>query len=245
MFHFFAPEENAETGSVAIRGSDVNHIRNVLRLKAGDRIVVSDGRDRDSVCEIVSLAPDEVLTRVLPEAVEESELPVHFHLFQGLPKGDKMEFILQKAVELGVSSLIPVEMKRCVVKLDEKKKLSRREKWAAQAESAAKQSGRRIIPEIEPVMSFREALGRAGEMDVLLVPYENAEGMDRTRELLSSLKAGQHVGIFIGPEGGFEPSEIEALTAAGGETLTLGRRILRTETAGMAALAMGVLMTEN
>ena len=244
MYHFFAPGENAESGEIRLTGPDVNHIRNVLRMKCGDRIVVSDGQDRDSVCEIVSLAPDEVLARVLPEAVEESELPVRFHLFQGLPKGDKMEFILQKAVVVGVSSLIPVEMKRCVVRLDDKKKLSRREKWAAQAESAAKQSGRRIIPEVEPVMSFKEALARAVEMDVLLVPYENAEGMDRTRKLFASLRPGQHVGIFIGPEGGFEPSEIEALTAAGGETLTLGRRILRTETAGMAALAMLVLQTE-
>lgn len=238
MYHFFAPDEDAGNGYIHITGSDVNHIGRVLRLKPGDRIRISDRNETDHLCEIEEITADAVRTRVLPDEVEDSELPVHFHLFQGLPKGDKMELIVEKAVELGVSSVIPVEMHRSIMKLDAKKKEARRERWAKIAESAAKQSKRRLIPEAEAVLSFPEALKRAAQMDVLLVPYECAEGMDHTRAVLQDLKPGQHVGIWIGPEGGFEPSEIEALKAADAEIITLGPRILRTETAGPAVLAM-------
>ena len=166
-------------------------------------------------------------------------------MFQGLPKSDKMDLIIQKCVELGVFRVVPVTTKRTVVKLDAKKEESRRKRWTAVSESAAKQSGRGIIPEISGVQSFREAVEEAGELDVCLIPYEKAENMARTREILSGIPAGASIGVFIGPEGGFEEEEVREAMEAGARPITLGRRILRTETAGMAVLAMlGYLLEE-
>lgn len=245
MYHFFAPSENSEKGSVTITGPDVNHITNVLRLKKGDRIVVADGRDRDSLCEIEEAGPGFVRCKVLPDRLAETECPVRIHLFQGLPKGDKMETIIQKAVELGAVSVTPVEMKRSVVRLEEKKKAAKTERWQRIAESAAKQCGRRIIPAVELPQSFAGALKTAGEMQTVLVPYENAEDIASTRRILSEVPKGSDCAVFIGPEGGFDPAEIRELEAAGARLITLGPRILRTETAGMAVLAMCTLMMED
>lgn len=245
MYHFFAPSENSEKGSVTITGPDVNHITNVLRLKKGDRIVVADGRDRDSLCEIEEAGPGFVRCKVLPDRLAETECPVRIHLFQGLPKGDKMETIIQKAVELGAVSVTPVEMKRSVVRLEEKKKAAKTERWQRIAESAAKQCGRRIIPAVELTQSFAGALKTAGEMQTVLVPYENAEDIASTRRILSEVPKGSDCAVFIGPEGGFDPAEIRELEAAGARLITLGPRILRTETAGMAVLAMCTLMMED
>ena len=245
MYHFFAPSENADSGTLTISGPDVNHIVNVLRLRCGDRIVVSDGKDRDSLCEITQAGPDLVRCRVLPDELAETECPVRLHLFQGIPKGDKMELIIQKAVELGAASVVPVEMKRCVVKLDEKKKQAKTERWQRIAESAAKQSGRRIIPAVEMPLSFAKAVQTAGQMTTVLVPYENAEDIAATRRVLAEVPKDSDCAVFIGPEGGFDPAEIESLQAAGAKIITLGPRILRTETAGMAVLAMCTLMMEG
>ena len=244
MYHFFAPGENGALGEMRLTGQDVNHISRVLRLKVGDEITVSDGQDRDNHCAITEIGPDFVRVKVLSQSSRETECPVHFTLFQGLPKGDKMELILEKAVELGAVRVVPVEMKRSVVKLEDKKKQQRRERLQKLAEAAAKQSGRRLIPEVGEIVPFRQAVAQASELDRILVPYESAENMTHTREVLSGLRAGQQVGIFIGPEGGFDPAEIEALQAAGAEILTLGPRILRTETAGLATLAMCMLWAE-
>ena len=245
MYHFFAPSENAESGVITITGADVNHITNVLRLKRGDRIAVADGQDRDSLCEIEEAGPGFVRCRVLPQELAETECPVRLHLFQGLPKADKMELIIQKAVELGVSTVIPVEMKRCVVRLDEKKKAAKAGRWQRIAESAAKQSGRRIIPAVETPQSFAGALEMTRSMGTLLVPYENAEDIAATRKILAGVPKGSDCALFIGPEGGFDPEEIRMLEEAGAKLITLGPRILRTETAGMAALAMCTLMMEG
>ena len=245
MYHFFAKEQSAAEGVIVLTGQDAWHIGHVLRLRPGDRIRVSDKDDRDAVCEITRIQSDAVETRVLPEAVEDTELPVRIVLFQGLPKADKMEWILQKCVELGAAAFVPVEMKRCVMKLDAGKKEARRERWQKLAESAAKQSGRRILPEVLPVMSFEDALRAARETDAIVVPYEASEGMARSREVFSALPRGGTAALFIGPEGGFDPSEIEALESAGGVCVSLGHRILRTETAGMAALAMCAILLED
>lgn len=243
MYHFFVPE--AGDGPVlSITGPDVNHIRNVLRMKPGERIVISNGADRDFYCAITEIRADEVLAEVLPEVVEESELSARLVLFQGLPKGDKMELIIQKAVELGAWKIVPVAMKRSVVKLDEKKQRSRIPRWNGIAESAAKQSGRRVIPEVTTVKSFREALELADSMDLILIPYENERGMEATREALEELRPGMTAGIFIGPEGGFDAAEIEAARVRGARTVSLGRRILRTETAGLAALTLCMMRLE-
>lgn len=236
MYHFFVPD--ADSPVISIRGGDVNHIRNVLRMKAGDRIVVSNGSDRDFYCVIREIRRDEVIAEVCPEEVEESELPANLILYQGLPKGTKMELIVQKAVELGAVRIVPVVMKRSVTRLDEKKQKTKIPRWNSIAESAARQSGRRIIPEVTRAMSWQEAVQEASRLDRILVPYENARGMSGTLQALRELKTGQDIGIFIGPEGGFEPSEIQDLTDVGASVISLGNRILRTETAGMTALSL-------
>ncbi|WP_346663952.1 RsmE family RNA methyltransferase, partial [uncultured Merdimonas sp.] len=166
------------------------------------------------------------------------ELPSRIYLFQGLPKQEKMELIVQKAVELGVCQVIPVEMKRCVVKLDLRKAAKKVQRWQQIAESAAKQAGRGYIPRIREVMSFEEALELAGELDVRLIPYELAKAMDHTRSVIGKIRPGESIGIFIGPEGGFEKEEVERARQAGALPVTLGKRILRTETAGMAVLSI-------
>ena len=160
------------------------------------------------------------------------------YLFQGLPKGDKMELIIQKAVELGVHKIIPVEMNRCVVKLDGKKKASKTARWQAIAESAAKQSKRTLVPEIEIPVSYTEAIKKAADLDLFLVPYESKRGMEDTKDALSLMKKSSSVGILIGPEGGFADAEVELARASGFEFCTLGGRILRTETAGLAVLSI-------
>ncbi len=148
-----------------------------------------------------------------------------------------MELIVQKAVELGVHEIIPVAAKRCVVKLDEKKAAGKVNRWQGISEAAAKQSRRGVIPVVRAPVSFREAVETARDMDVRLIPYELAKDMSHTRSLIEAVEPGQRIAVFIGPEGGFEESEIQAALAAGIEPVTLGRRILRTETAGLAVLS--------
>ena len=153
-------------------------------------------------------------------------------------KGRQNELIVQKAVELGVYEIIPVATKRAVVKLDDKKASKKVERWNSIAEGGAKQSGRSFIPEVTSVMSYKEALAYASKLDVVLIPYELAEGMAETKQIISAIEAGQSVGIFIGPEGGFETSEVESAIAIGAKAITLGKRILRTETAGLTTLSI-------
>ncbi|MCM1192948.1 MAG: 16S rRNA (uracil(1498)-N(3))-methyltransferase [Butyrivibrio sp.] len=239
MHQFFVEPSriNINDKRVVILGADVNHIKNVLRMKAGEEISVSSGDGREYRCGIVSLEEDRVICELRFIREENTELPVKVYLFQGLPKADKMELIIQKAVELGVYRIIPVAAKRCVVKLDQGKAEAKVRRWQAQAEAAAKQSRRGVIPEVSGVMSFSQAVEQAAALDVKLIPYELAEGMEKTREIISGLKGGQSVAVFIGPEGGFEEQEIQLAESRGIQPVTLGRRILRTETAGMTVLA--------
>lgn len=243
MYQFFV-EENQLTGDrIAILGNDVNHIKNVLRMKSGERVRVSIADNgRSFFGTIDSISEDEVIVQVEAEDENGTELENRIYLFQGLPKGDKMELIIQKAVELGVYEIIPVAMKNCVVKLDDKKAASKVKRWQAISESAAKQSKRTLIPEIQMPLTWKEALKKAEELDVVLVPYENERGMDATREIMQSIKKGQSIAIFVGPEGGFAPEEIEAVT---GHRISLGRRILRTETAGLATLSMLIFCLDD
>ncbi len=245
MYHFFVEPEQIHTSIVEITGSDVNHIRNVLRMKPGEKISVSDGGGHTYTCIIEEIAAD--LVQACIEKTEEAstELNASITLFQGLPKGDKMELIIQKCVELGVDRIVPVSTRRSIVKLDDKKAESKVKRWNTIAEGAAKQSGRAAVPEVHSVVSFSQALEAAKQMDVCVIPYEHATDMEKTRTILTSIKRGQSVGIFIGPEGGFEEAEVEQAMASGAKSITLGRRILRTETAGMAVLAMLVLLLEE
>lgn len=240
MYQFFVePSQiNVPDKCVVIRGGDVSHIRNVLRMKPGEELNVSNGTDgKEYRCAITAFEEDRVLCELRFVKEDKVELPARVYLFQALPKADKMEWIIQKAVELGVYRIIPVAARRCVVKLDEKKAAAKIARWQTIAEAAAKQSKRGVIPEISGVMSFAQAVELAEDMDVKLIPYELAEGMGKTREIIDSLGAGQDIAVFIGPEGGFETSEVESAVERGMIPITLGKRILRTETAGMTVLS--------
>lgn len=242
MPRFFVTPSQVQNGEIVIQGNDVNHIKNVLRMRPGDELSISDGAGMDYFCTIRSIERDEVCLNVENSWKSYVELPVKLYLFQGLPKGDKMELIIQKAVELGVYEIIPVRTKRVIVKLDEKKETKKIARWQQIAESGAKQSGRGIIPEVKPVMSFKDAIDYAKNLEGVLIPYEKAEGMNKTREIIKGLKGKKSVGIFIGPEGGFDAQEIEEAMASGVQPVTLGHRILRTETAGLTMLS--ILMFE-
>ena len=234
-----------ENHCIHVTGADVNHIKNVLRMKQGEELWISDGGTKEYRCEIESLGDEEVLLHIIYAQEPNYELPNRIYLFQGLPKADKMELIIQKAVELGAYEIIPVETKRCVVKLDGKKAAKKVERWQQIAESAAKQSKRMLIPNVHQVLSFKEALKYAESMDIRLIPYELAKGMQETKEILAAIEQGQSIGIFIGPEGGFEEKEVEAAISEGAKPITLGKRILRTETAGLAILSVLMFQLEN
>ena len=238
MHHFFVTPEQVREGQIRIEGSDVNHMKNVLRMKLGEELHISDGNNKKYLCEIVSMDTDSVYTVIKEELVSDTELPSKIHLFQGLPKSDKMELIVQKAVKLGVYEIIPVATKRAVVKLDDKKAEKKVERWNSISESGAKQSGRNVIPKVKSVMGYKEAMQYANTLDVILIPYELAEGMNETRQVIEAIRPGQSVGIFIGPEGGFETAEVEYAVAQGAKVITLGKRILRTETAGLTTLSI-------
>lgn len=245
MHRFFADPSHIKEKEIILTGTDVNHIRNVLRMRSGEEVLVSDGQGADYHCQLKEIGEDSVTASIMWRLDGNAELPSQITLFQGLPKGDKLEFIIQKCVELGASRIVPVRTKRTVVKLDNKKEQARRKRWMGISESAAKQSGRGIVPEVAGVMDFPEALEEAGNLDVCLIPYELAKGMEHTREVCTAIKPGQSVGIFIGPEGGFEGDEVSKAVEAGAVPVTLGRRILRTETAGMALISVLAYLLEN
>jgi len=231
MYQFFVEPSQIMDKRVIITGKDVNHIKNVLRMKIGEEIAVSNGKDgREYRCGILEMTEDAVVCELRFVKEDALELPCKIYLFQGLPKADKMELIIQKAVELGVYEVIPVATKRAVVKLDAKKAKSKITRWQAISEAAAKQSKRGIIPKVADVMSFKEAMQYSKEMDLKLIPYELAEGMDKTRKLMGQVRQEkpESIAVFIGPEGGFDEQEIELAMENGVEPITLGKRILRT-----------------
>lgn len=246
MHRFYVTPNQVDHNTVTIIGPDVNHIKNVLRMKQGEEIVICNGQGKDCYCIINKVSETEITADIRTEQETKAELKTKITLFQGLPKKDKMELIIQKAVELGVYEIVPVMTKRVIVKLEDKKKEEKKlERWQAIAEGAAKQSGRGIIPKVRPVLSFAQAITSASNMDLGLVPYENALGMQYTREIMNSLGKYETIGVFIGPEGGFEESEVELAKKNNIMPITLGNRILRTETAGLAVLSMMVLMLEE
>lgn len=246
MLHLFADPSDVQDELLTITGPEVNHIRNVMRLKPGEEISVSIGGDgKEYRYGIESYTEDSVLCRLRFVKDKEVELPVKVLLFQGLPKADKMDLIVQKAVELGAAEIIPVSMERCVVKLDAGKAAKKTARWQTIAESAASQSRRSIIPRVLAPMSMREAVEYAkAQTEVRVIPYELQEDDGSVKQYLESLKEGQSVSIFIGPEGGFTPTEVELAKEAGIRPISLGRRILRTETAGLAILSWLIYILE-
>ncbi len=242
MPRFFVDKDQIEDNNITITGTDVNHIRSVLRMRPGENITVSDGSGTDYYCSIVDLDPRQVRLQVIDRWQSFSELPVRITLYQGLPKADKMDLIVRKCVELGVFRIVPVITSRTVSRPEPSKLEKKRQRWQGISESAAKQAGRAVIPELAPAMTFRQALQESRSLDTVLMPYEKAAGMDAARTLVHGLGDCRSAGILIGPEGGFADEEVEAAQAAGIKTISLGHRILRTETAGMAV--MSILMFE-
>jgi 16S rRNA (uracil1498-N3)-methyltransferase len=246
MYRFYVEPEQIQDKEIRITGSDVNHIKNVLRMKPGEKIIICNGQGKDFYCIIKAEEGGQITAEILRISDTDTELSGKIYLFQGVPKKDKMELIIQKAVELGVYEIIPVMTKRTVVKLEDKRKEQKKiERWQAISASAAKQSGRGIIPKVADTMTFKEALKTAKSMDLKVIPYENAEDIKKTREIIQSINSSQAIGIIIGPEGGFEDNEVKEAIEAGILPITLGRRILRTETAGLAVLSMIMLQMES
>lgn len=239
MYRFYISEEQIAENEITITGGDVNHIRNVLRLEKGDWVIACNGQGRDYVSRIYDIEKDKVIFHVEKVQDTGTELQTQITLFQGIPKKEKMEFIIQKAVELGVHEIVPVMMKRCVVKFSDDKKIQKkRERWQSIAEAAAKQCDRGIIPEVHEPVTMEEAFDMAKSLEYNMIPYELQDGIDHSRECVVHACTQKSVGIFIGPEGGFEAQEVEQAVACGIEPITLGKRILRTETAGMVLLSI-------
>ena len=238
MHHFFVDETQITEESIRIEGPDVHHIRDVLRMKPGGELEIGDGKGEEYMCRIRAFGAEEIELEILYHQRSGAELASSIYLFQGLPKGDKLDFIIQKAVELGATGIVPVEMKRSVVRIDKKKAEKKCKRWNDIAASAAGQSKRGIIPQVEPALSFQEALRLSEKADVILVPYEGAENMQESRDVIGAIKPGMSVAVWIGPEGGFDKNEVAALLEKGGKVITLGKRILRTETAGLAVLSI-------
>ena len=246
MLHIFVDPAQMQGELLYVTGRDVNHIKNVLRLKPGDEISVRTGQDeREYRYGIEEFTDSEVICRLRFVKESDVELPVKVLLFQGLPKADKMDLIVQKAVELGASEIIPVQMRRSIVKLDGAKRAKRTQRWQAIAEGAAKQSRRAVVPLVREPMTMEEAVRYAGSAsDVRLLPYELQPGDGSTKELMERIESGSTVSVFIGPEGGFEPDEVELARQAGILPITLGKRILRTETAALVVLSWLIYLLE-
>lgn len=242
MHQFFVPREQEGRDFITITGQDAHHIKNVLRMKPGEIVRVSSEGGQSYTCSILELGDGFVQLDILGDALQ-TELSGRIYLFQALPKGSRMEYIVQKAVELGVYEIIPVTMKYCVVKLDEKKSREKVKRWQAVAESAAKQSKRSQIPQVHPVLNYSDAVSYAMQCDRQFVPYENERGMKATKEALEQIQAGESISVMIGPEGGFAPEEIEAVRGRM-QVISLGRRILRTDTAAVTAMSLLMMHLE-
>jgi len=235
MHRFFVKRQSILKDRITLSGEDVQHISKVLRLKCGDRIVLCDGEGTDYIAVIESMAKDSIGAIILEKEAAKGEPDIDTVLYQGIPKSAKMDVIIQKCTEMGIKRIVPVLTSRTVVRLEsEKDERKKAERWAKIAEEAAKQSGRGIIPVIGMPVTLDQALRSAAGLDLVIIPYELEAGIP-VKEVLSKIKAGS-IGFFIGPEGGFEPFEVEKAKEMGAVPVTLGRRILRTETAGIAVL---------
>lgn len=238
MHKFFVPENNINEKNVIITGDDVKHIYKVLRLKPGDKININNCRGKEFFAEIKSIDKTQIFCEIIEHISIDNESNININLYQGLPKASKMELIIQKATELGVMSITPVITDRVVVKGEhsESKKV---ERWSKIALEACKQSKRTIIPKVNNIINFNDFLSEVRKFDLIVVPYENEENHG-VRNMILNLQ-GKHINtiaIMVGPEGGFEEEEIEKLKGIGAYIVTLGPRILRTETAGFVCASL-------
>jgi len=242
MYKFFVKTNQIEYDKITISNDDVNHIKNVLRLGIGEKIEISNLDTSESFeCEIMEFKNNSVVCKIEGEIEELSEPSIDLHILQGLPKADKMELIIQKSTELGCKEFTPVALNRCIVKLTGKDEAKKIERWQKISEVAAKQSKRGIIPKVNGVIKLDKVINLIKEYDIILVAFEEEKENTIKQELKKiNKKEDLKIGILIGPEGGIEKKEIEALKNAGAKIVTLGNRILRTETAPivMASIIM-------
>ena len=233
MPKFFIKSNQITDDTIQITGTDVNHIKNVLRLKVDDDIQVCNvDTSINYICGITDINNDFVKCTIFKELKLNTEASIHINIFQGLPKSDKMELIIQKSIELGANEITPVEMKRCVAKVDDKNKDKKIKRWNSIAEASAKQCGRSVIPKVNNVINIKNICNIMQEYDIVLLAYENERENTLKSEIqkLKSNKEKLKIGIVIGPEGGLEQEEVEILKQNGAKVVTLGNRILRTET---------------
>lgn len=235
MDRFFVGKNNInlENKTCIIEGEDVKHISKVLRCRIGEELEICDNDNNEYICEITNIDKSQVELNIVEVVDIKRESDLQIKVYQGLPKGPKMEMILQKLTEVGVDEIILVQTKRTVVKVDDKKEDKKIERWERIIYEAAKQSKRGKIPKLRGVLSFKEALADMKENDFNIAPYEN----ERTKSIKQAIKGVdiKNIGIFVGPEGGFEDTEIKAIEEIGGQSVSLGPRILRTETASLVA----------
>lgn len=239
MYKFFVNNEQISDKHIEIRESDVNHIVNVLRLGVGSKVIVCDKQNSISyMVEIEKLEKEKVLGLIIEKIEDTTETYINIDLFQGLPKADKMEYIIQKGTELGVKNIFPVILERCIVKIDEKSIVKKIDRWQKIAEVAAKQSKRDIVPKIENVINLENICKNIDKYDIIILAYEN-ENKTSLKEELKKLNKNKklNIGIIIGPEGGFSEREIQRLVECGTKCVSLGKRILRTETASIVAIS--------
>ena len=252
MPKFFVENNQIKNDTIYIRNQDVNHIKKVLRKNIEDEITIcNENTKQDYLCKITNIEENEITCKILKELETNVESNIEVSIFQGLPKADKMELIIQKSVELGVHDITPIEMKRCVVKLKEKDKTKKIERWQKISEVAAKQCGRNYIPKINNIENLKEISEKIKDYDVVLVAYEEEKEKTKKNELKLLKKDNQEnnkkikIAIVIGPEGGIDKEEINALEKNGAKIITLGKRILRTETVALNVLSIIMYELEN
>ncbi len=248
MSKFFVKTNQIENNKINIIGEDVNHIKNVLRLNVNDKINICDNdNSKNYKCEIINISSNKIECEILEELQESSEGNVNLHIFQGLPKADKMELVIQKGTELGVSKFIPVNLKRCIVKISEKDESKKIDRWRKIAEVAAKQCGRDLIPIVTNVENINTLCEKIKEYDLAIVAYENEKENYIKNELkkIKNQKEQYKIAVIIGPEGGIDEEEIKKLKASGAKIVTLGKRILRTETVAMQVSSIIMYELEN
>ncbi len=242
MPKFFVNEENIKDKKILIIGEDVNHIKNVLRKNINDTIEICNAQTKENfLCEIHELQKEQIICNIIKKIDDTSEPNTYVHIYQGLPKSDKMELIIQKSVELGVSEITPTNMSRCIVKLDSKDSIKKVERWQKISEVAAKQSGRDIIPKINKICNLNEIIKQCKEYDAIILAYEN-EKENKLKQEINKLKKLQKeklkIAVIIGPEGGIALEEVEKAKQNGIKIITLGNRILRTETVALNILSI-------
>lgn len=242
-FFIRAEQLDPDTNTLEIIGDDAHHIARSLRMAVGEEITVCDMQKHVYECTLVEIADDKVLAKVVSERASDTEPNVFIKLYQAIPKGDKLETIIQKSIECGVGEIIPFASERCIAKIDKRdapKKAARHNKIA---ESAAKQSGRGIIPTVREAMTFNEAMADAATSDLVIFCYEG-DGTTSLKQILSESKDISTISLIIGAEGGFSLKEVAAAQNIGAHLAGLGKRILRCETAPTFALSCIVYETE-